>query len=233
MKAMTYPLADFSGLYAIVDTTVHRVYGVERLLKEIVCQTQVPVIQLRVKGEGKIQSFDPGQALEAVAETRQRLVAVAIALKRERPFHLIVNDDAGFLHGTGVDGVHLGQGDTNARLVRQAYPGKIVGVSAHDIAQARQAAAAGADYIGCGAVFASRSKAHTADFGLRGLAQIVTAVDIPTVAIGGIDLGNIRAVAQTGCAMAAVIAGLIQGGVCVAGPLHQEFLAAIARAGVS
>jgi thiamine-phosphate pyrophosphorylase len=84
-----------------------------------------------------------------------------------------------------------------------------VGVSTHSLAQARAAVAGGADYIGFGPVFATRSKLRPDPVvGIAGLAEVVAAVPVPVVAIGGISRAQLGQVIATGAAAAAVIADI-------------------------
>src|SRR5438067_13263610 len=93
-------------------------------------------------------------------------------LCRARAALFIVNDRLDVALAGGADGVHLGQDDLPLAAARRlAPPGFMIGVSTHDLAQARAAAAAGADYLGFGPVFATRSKGNPDPIvGLDGLA---------------------------------------------------------------
>ena len=100
---------------------------------------------------------------------------------------LIVNDRVDIALDIGADGIHVGQEDRDCReVVRRAPASMIVGVSARYPDVARSAAAAGATYVGAGAVFATPTKPEAVVIGLKGLQAVVAAVDIPVVAIGGI-----------------------------------------------
>jgi thiamine-phosphate pyrophosphorylase len=123
---------------------------------------------------------------------------------------LYVNDRVDVALAAGADGVHLGQEDLPLAAARPLVPaGFIIGVSTHDEEQARAAAAAGADYIGFGPCFATRSKRNPDPVvGVERLARVCRDVRIPVVAIGGITLDTVRAVAAAGAAAAAVIAAV-------------------------
>ena len=125
---------------------------------------------------------------------------------------LIVNDDWQAARELNADGVHLGQEDA-ARLdlgaLRAALGSHLLGISCGTPQEVRAAAAAGADYAGVGAVYATSSKADAGvPIGLAGLRAAVSACTLPIVAIGGISAANIAAVARTGAAMAAVISAV-------------------------
>jgi thiamine-phosphate diphosphorylase len=85
----------------------------------------------------------------------------------------------------------------------------VIGFSTHNLVQARAAADGGADYIGFGPVFGTRSKANAdPTVGLEALAEVCRAVTVPVVAIGGIPLDAVPQVARAGAAAAAIIAAV-------------------------
>lgn len=122
---------------------------------------------------------------------------------------LIVNDRVKIALDVGADGVHVGQGDLEVREVIRRVPAEmIVGVSARAPELAQTAAAAGATYVGAGAVFATPTKPEAVVIGLKGLQAVVAAVDVPVVAIGGITHAGIRPVLAAGARYCAVISGI-------------------------
>jgi thiamine-phosphate pyrophosphorylase len=124
---------------------------------------------------------------------------------------LFVNDRLDVALAAGADGVHLGQDDLPLRdaLRIRASCQSIVGVSTHTLAQARAASRDGADYIGFGPIFATQTKANPEPaVGLAQLREVCAAVSLPVVAIGGIALESVDAVAATGASAAAVIAAV-------------------------
>jgi len=140
------------------------------------------VVQLRVKGATD----------EIVARGRGF---------RDLGVTFVVNDDLEAALRLGADGVHLGQGDDGAGRARAA--GLLLGRSA---ATAKQAAAADADYIGAGPVWATPSK-EDADppIGLDGITAIIAAVSVPVVAIGGVEASNAAMCIRAGASGVAVI----------------------------
>jgi thiamine-phosphate pyrophosphorylase len=161
-----------------------------------------PAIQLRDKAATAAELFQ--HALHLVTLTR--------------PYGalLFVNDRLDVALAAGADGVHLGPHDLSIPAARQAArqggrPDLILGASTDDPARAAQAARDGADYIGCGAVFGTTSKDDLGDerIGIDQLAQVVQAVDIPVVGIGGIHPDNVSQVAQTGAVGVAVIGAVM------------------------
>lgn len=122
---------------------------------------------------------------------------------------LIINDSLEVALASGADGLHIGQDDGDVRQVRARLgTGRILGVSAQTVAQAADAEASGADYLGVGSVFPTSTKRDAADVSLRTLSEICAAVRIPVVAIGGIHGGNARLLAGTGIAGIAVVSAL-------------------------
>lgn len=124
----------------------------------------------------------------------------------------VVNDRVDVALAVGADGVHVGQHDLPARETRRLIgPDMILGVSALDLAQARRAIDDGADYLGVGPVFDARATKPDADppVGTQGVTTIRAAVDVPMVAIGGIDHGNAAAVIAAGADGVAVISCVV------------------------
>ena len=120
----------------------------------------------------------------------------------------IINDDAGLALETGADGAHLGRDDGDLAAARTMLRGKLLGVSCYDsLAAARDAVAAGADYVAFGSVFPSSTKpsAVRAPLSLFGEAR---ALGVPLVAIGGINLQNAPELLQAGADGLALISDL-------------------------
>ncbi|MBQ7778849.1 MAG: thiamine phosphate synthase, partial [Oscillibacter sp.] len=104
---------------------------------------------------------------------------------------------------------HVGQSDIKGRDIRAMIgPGKILGISAGTVEEAVAAEKAGADYIGVGAVFPTGTKKNATPMTMELLRQIVDAVSIPVVAIGGISAGNITQLAGSGVDGVAVVSAI-------------------------
>lgn len=123
---------------------------------------------------------------------------------------LIINDRVDVALAVGAAGVHVGQDDLPCAVVR-ALTGAdfVIGVSAHNPEEARHAIAAGADYLGCGAVFGTATKPGVAKLGLANLRAIRRVDTKPMVGIGGVTADNYGEVLATGADGAAIISGIL------------------------
>lgn len=122
---------------------------------------------------------------------------------------LLINDNVSLAKRIDADGVHIGQSDMEMKQARELLgDDKIIGVTAKTVEQARTAQAAGATYLGSGAVFGTSTKKDAKTMDLSTLKEIVQSVDIPVVAIGGICLSNARKLKGTGIAGIAVVSGI-------------------------
>lgn len=181
-------------LYAVTDRT----WLGERTLAQVcgdVLKNGATFLQLREKELH-------GQALlDEAREIR------AVAARYGVPF--VVNDDVEAALAVDADGVHVGQSDIRGRDIRALIgPDKILGISANTVEAALAAQAAGADYLGVGAVFGTATKKDARDLGVEGLRAICAAVSIPVVAIGGVSADNLPQLAGSGAAGAAVVSAL-------------------------
>ena len=181
-------------LYAVTDR--HWLNG--RSLRDVVEESLrggVTMLQLREKSLAEPAFLAEARELQALC----------------RDYHVpfIVNDNVDIALAMDADGVHVGQSDMEAGDVRAKLgPDKIIGVSAQTVAQALQAEAHGADYLGVGAVFPTGSKADAKEVEWDVLREICQAVSIPVVAIGGITRENVTELAGTGICGVAVISAI-------------------------
>ena len=155
------------------------------------------VIQLRDKVLSAGELLRSARALKKICQAHDAL--------------FVVNDRLDIALASGADGVHLGQDDlpvASAREIARRYaPGRdfIIGCSTHSLDQALRAQDEGADYLGCGPVFATPTKPDYQARGLELVRQYRRKIRIPFVAIGGIDAGNISQVVAAGARCAAVV----------------------------
>lgn len=123
---------------------------------------------------------------------------------------LIINDRLDIAMAVGAAGVHVGQEDIPCAVARRILGADyIIGVSAHNEAEARQAMGDGADYLGCGAVFGSVTKHNVSNMGLANLAAIRKSVPLPMVGIGGVNADNYKSVLQAGAEGAAIVSAIL------------------------
>lgn len=121
----------------------------------------------------------------------------------------VINDNVEIALCMNADGVHVGQSDMEALVVRSILgKNKILGVSVQTVEQAILAEAQGADYLGVGAVFHTGSKADADDVSFDTLKAICEAVDIPVIAIGGITKENVIKLKKSGICGVAVISAI-------------------------
>ena len=183
------------ALYAVTDRV--RARTAEELLAQAaaVIRGGAQIVQLREK------ELPFGEFLD---EARQ-----FVALCRELGAVSIINDNVEIARLTGADGVHVGQEDMAAARAREILgPGKLVGVSAHTVEEARAAYEMGADYLGTGAAFVTGTKTDAKPIGRATIRAVTSSVPIPVVAIGGITRGNLPELAGLGLAGAAVASAL-------------------------
>lgn len=162
----------------------------ERVVQELVA-AGVGALQLRAKGLADRQLLDRAK----------RLVAVT----RGTPTLAIVNDRADIAAAAAADGVHLGQDDLSVAAARRIVgPQRLVGLSTHNLDQARQGVLDGADYLGAGPTFPSTTKEFDDFPGLGFLQTVAGEIALPVFAIGGITPSNLSQVLATGIDRVAV-----------------------------
>lgn len=181
-------------LYAITDRS---------WLKEktLACQVEealkggVTFLQLREKD------------LDRDSFKKEALQIQKLCQKYHVPF--IINDDIELAKEIHADGVHIGQNDCELIKAREVLgKDKIIGVSAHNLEEARKAYENGANYLGVGAIFATDTKKDASHVSFAVLKDICTNVDIPVVAIGGISDNNMIQLTGSGIAGIAVISAI-------------------------
>ena len=186
--------AEMLRLYAVTD----RAWVGEQTLPqqvEAALKGGATCVQLREKDLGDAAIL--AEALEISALCKRYGV----------PF--ILNDNVALARQCGADGVHLGQEDMDPAEARRILgPEAIIGVSAHNVAEAKKAFADGADYLGCGAMFPTHTKTDTNVISRQVLADVCASVPIPVVAIGGIHRENLLQLAGCGEAGIAVISAI-------------------------
>ncbi|MGN1036525.1 MAG: thiamine phosphate synthase [Ruminococcus sp.] len=154
-------------------------------------------IQLREK------NLNFGDFLNEAIEIRK------ICNKYKIPF--VIDDNVEIALKSGADGVHLGQNDMSIPQARRILGNnKIIGATARTAEQAIKAEQEGADYIGSGAVFATSTKSDTVPLSYENLCKICSSVSIPVVAIGGINIENVKSLKDSGISGVAVVSGIFK-----------------------
>ncbi|KAI3810369.1 hypothetical protein L1987_19981 [Smallanthus sonchifolius] len=175
-------------LYAVTDSGMNKRWG----------HSITDAVKAAIEGGATIV-----QLREKDAETGEFLEAAKACLEicHAHNIPLLINDRVDIAMACDADGVHVGQSDMPANTVRALLgPEKIIGVSCKTPEQALKAWADGADYIGSGGVFPTNTKANNRTIGLDGLVTVCLASKLPVVAIGGINLSNVRSVMELGVA---------------------------------
>ena len=159
-----------------------------------------------VKGGATIvQLREKNKSYEEILEMAKDLKLVC----RKYGVPLIINDSIKIADQSGADGVHLGLEDGDLLYARRVLgEDAVIGATAHNLHEAQAAWAAGADYLGCGAVFQSPTKKNTTPISLEELKEICMKIPIPVVAIGGINYLNMIQLKDTGIAGVAVVSSL-------------------------
>ena len=181
-------------LYAVTDRAWT---GKQTLYQQVEAALKggVTCVQLREK------------ALDEAAFLQEARDICALCRRYGVPF--IVNDNVDVAVACGADGVHVGQEDMEAGEVRRRVgEDMILGVSVHTVEEARQAIRNGADYLGLGAVFPTGTKTDADVMPGDMIRAICGAVDVPTVAIGGLNRSNILQLSGSGVDGAALVSAI-------------------------
>lgn len=181
-------------LYAVTDRAWT---GRQNLYEQVECALcgGATIVQLREKQ----------LAADALLSGARQIAALC----RRYGVPFILNDNVELVEACGADGVHVGQDDMAAALARQKLGSrKIIGVSAHNVAEALTAVRNGADYLGSGAVFGSATKKNVRPLAHETLREICASVPIPVVAIGGITKENLPQLANTGISGVALVSAI-------------------------
>ena len=145
--------------------------------------------------------------LDETAFLEEAIVLAALCRRYGVPF--FINDNVDIAVKCRADGIHVGQEDMNAADVRRRVgDGMMIGVSVHSVEEALEAVANGADCLGVGAMFSTSTKTDAEVLPLEILRDICAAVDVPVVAIGGINKRNIMALAGTGVDGVALVSAI-------------------------
>lgn len=149
----------------------------------------------------------------ASARDLYELCRDAVAVCAEGGAALLVNDRVDVARAAGASGAHLGSHGLPVEAARRVLePWQQLGVSVHSVQEAIAAARGGADYLIYGHVYPTASHPGEPGRGLPGLRAVVAAVDIPVLAIGGIDRDRVGEVMTSGCAGVAAVSAILDPG---------------------
>jgi thiamine-phosphate pyrophosphorylase len=184
------------GLYGIADGTFRPEVSVLDKVRALV-EGGAVCVQLRLKKES------PAHVLE--------LARAAAPLCRERGVLFLVNDRVDLAKLAGADGVHLGQDDLPIAEARRLVGEDFwIGATVRTLEEAKRAADEGADHVGFGPMFGTKTKSvGVPPRGLEMLTDVAKNSPLPVVAIGGIDLERIESVARAGAHGAAVVSAAL------------------------
>lgn len=158
------------------------------------------------QGAAIVQLRDKSENTPAILEKAAQILGYT----KMRFFVFILNDDPALAVKAGADGVHIGQDASTKETRRIIGPEMILGKTTHNLEQARQAIRDGADYISAGPVYATPTKLGRPAVGLAYVREVAQNLDIPFVAIGGIDLSTIDGVLRAGARTVAVVRAFSQ-----------------------
>ena len=168
---------DYS-LYLVTDTDLCTINSIERAVENAILGG-VTVVQVREKTASSLELYNLSMKLKAITD------------KYNIP--IIINDRLDIALSIDAAGLHIGQSDLPVHIARNLLgEGKILGVSARNIDEAMRAKNDGADYLGVGAVFNTTTKLDAKNTGLELLTEVKQAVNLPIVAIGGINKTNVH-----------------------------------------
>lgn len=182
------------GYYFITDSSLSRAGNISDVEQAEACG--VCAVQYRNKNAETRAVYDEAVRLREIC--------------RSVPF--LINDRIDIALAVDADGVHLGQSDMPYREARKMLgPEKIIGITVHNLAEAIEAQRLGADYLGVSPIFHTATKSDAGKpAGITLIGEIRAQVDIPLIAIGGINLSNASEVVKAGadglCAISAVVA---------------------------
>ena len=186
----------FRSIYPITDTRISGISHAEQI--ERLAAGGATLIQLREKHALPAEFFDAAEKAMNVA--------------RKLGVKIIINDRVDIALALQADGVHLGQDDLSPREARTLLSeSAIIGYSTHSVEQAIEAIKLPIDYIAIGPAFETTTKLNPdAVVGMDGLRRVRNAIGkFPLVAIGGINLANLRSVFDAGADSAAIIGALL------------------------
>ncbi len=164
---------------------------------DFACEAGVSLVQLREKSTDSREIYDWARRVKAVTDRHH--------------VPLIIDDRLDIVQAVDAAGVHLGQRDLPVDVARRILGDKkIIGATAKTLKQAKAAVDMGADYLGVGAIFPTKTHVKTVHTSVETLAKIKAAVDIPVYAIGGLKADNVQAIEPAHVDGVAVVSAIMQ-----------------------
>lgn len=184
-------------------------------------RNNIEVVRQMIGGGIKIIQYREKKTAKSAVEMFAECQAIR-EMTRAAGVTFIVNDHVDVALLVGADGVHVGQDDLPVAEVRRLLgPGKLIGLSTHSPAQAEEAVRLGADYIGVGPIFATRTKDDVCDpVGFSYLEWVRDNISLPYVAIGGIKLHNIDEIVRRGAKTICLVTEIV-GAPDIVGRVHE------------
>lgn len=181
------------GLYFIIDGNFTRDFvGMTKLAINL----GVKIIQYRDKNVG-------------LSEMLKNAIKIRELTKKSETI-FIVNDNVDVALKSDADGIHIGKEDAKYEYARKLLPNKIIGISADNLEESLFAEKNGADYIGLGPIFPTSTKPDAGQIiGIKKLSEIVKLIQIPVIAIGGINLKKLESVLATKVSGVAIISAIL------------------------
>ncbi len=183
------------GIYLVTDSNLTR----KTVVDDVKCAIEggIKIVQYREKKKSKKKMIYEAKKISKLCKQNDVI--------------FLINDYVDLALESDADGVHIGQEDTSYEEARNLLGrDKIIGITVHNIREAKIAQKKGADYLGVSPVFDTSTKEDAGKgMGISGLKKIVESVNIPCVAIGGINRENISDVFSTGVSGAAMVSAIL------------------------
>lgn len=182
-------------LYLVTNREIMSSKSIEKSVEEAI-KGGCTIVQLREKDISSKEFYNIAKKLRKITD------------KYKVPF--IINDRVDIAIAVNADGVHIGQSDLSLKNVRKLIgKDKIIGVSCGNLKEAKKALKKGADYLGVGSVFPTKTKNDAKDIGVESLKKIIKNIPLPIIAIEGINKENIVKLRDLNLAGVAVISAII------------------------
>lgn len=183
-------------LYLIANSRLTGKHQLGKIVAQAV-EGGVDYVQLREKGRPADEIYRLAKELKGILDYTDAV--------------FLVNDRVDVALAVGAHGVHLGQASLPPEVARKILgDDKIIGVSTHSLEEAQDAEKSGANYIIFSHIFPTESKPGRTPKGPESLWEISHRVEIPVVALGGINVGNVSEIVRHGVNNAAVMSSILQ-----------------------